>query len=195
MFLMHHIVRRRVNRICVDFLLIVLTWGSGSVPSTGAAQMERPVTYLLSALRKTEAAAHGWIKSHKYGTICRRPDFCHCSWLTGDFIIARTQSDCYYRALGEPSVWFDEPARAQPAWMDNGGHKVGEEEVVLTRDFCARCTSAENRLWRPVKCCLNLKDSALFEGKQNRLVFFNILSTCTCYILLMFSFLFSFRIV
>ncbi len=37
------IVRLRVNRICVDFLLIVLTWGLGSDPSTGAAQMERPV--------------------------------------------------------------------------------------------------------------------------------------------------------
>lgn len=43
MCLLCHIVRWRVNRICVDFLLIVLTWGLGSVPWTAAAQMERPV--------------------------------------------------------------------------------------------------------------------------------------------------------
>lgn len=43
MCLLYHIVRWRVNRICVDFLLIVLTWGLGSDPLTGAVQMERPV--------------------------------------------------------------------------------------------------------------------------------------------------------
>lgn len=58
MCLLYHIVRLRVNRICVDFLLIVLTWGLGSDPSTGAAQMER-----LYGPQKTETAAQDWITS------------------------------------------------------------------------------------------------------------------------------------
>lgn len=45
MCLLYHIVRWRVNRICADFLLIVLTWGLGSDPSTGAAQMEKPASF------------------------------------------------------------------------------------------------------------------------------------------------------
>lgn len=68
MCLLYHIVRWRVNRICVDFLLIVLTWGLGSDPSTGAAQMER-----LYRPQKTETAARDWIISQKiYSIICLR---------------------------------------------------------------------------------------------------------------------------
>lgn len=39
--LLYHIVSLQVNRICLDFLHIVLTWRLGSEPLTGAAQMER----------------------------------------------------------------------------------------------------------------------------------------------------------
>lgn len=39
--LLYHIVSWWVNRICLDFLLIVLTWRLESEPLTGAAQMER----------------------------------------------------------------------------------------------------------------------------------------------------------
>lgn len=34
--LLYHIVSLQVNRICLDFLHIVLTWRSGSEPLTGA---------------------------------------------------------------------------------------------------------------------------------------------------------------
>ena len=70
MCLLYHIVRWRVNRICVDFLLIVLTWGLGSDPATGAAQMERHVP-LLSASENTDSCRSAWIKSENYSTICQ----------------------------------------------------------------------------------------------------------------------------
>lgn len=55
--LLYHIVSLQVNRICLDFLLIVLTWRSGSEPLTGAAQMERGAP--LYQPGNTGAAAQG----------------------------------------------------------------------------------------------------------------------------------------
>lgn len=53
--LLCHIVRWRVNRICVDFLFIVLTCELGSEPLTSAAQMERPVPHYQPQKIETDA--------------------------------------------------------------------------------------------------------------------------------------------
>lgn len=61
-FIVSH-CEKRINRICVNFLLIVLTWGLVSVSMTGVAQMEGPVP--LYQPHKTKTAAQSWVTSEK----------------------------------------------------------------------------------------------------------------------------------